>query len=327
MTDRPSVFQTVQVGLESGAGSTPANKRLQALSIRPKPAVEVETFTPSGMKYPTLTALGKDWTAASLEGQPTYSEIIYPLASLFGHTSGSGAAAGSAGAYSWTFTTNEDAADTPRKFSVEQGDANIAAQFVNAVVTGVTLDFSRSKISMSGDMIGRKFTTGITMTGSPSSIDLVPVLPSQVSVYLDETGAELGDTQLDRALSVSWGLTGKYTPFWVVDATEDSYVATLDAAPTLGGKLRVQADSTGVGFLANLRAGDTRFLRIEATGALIGDSEYYSLTIDTAIKFTNVSELSDSDGVFAVDYDYIGVYDATWDATTQIVVQNELATL
>jgi hypothetical protein len=165
------------------------------------------------------------------------------------------------------------------------------------------------------------------MTAAPSSIDLVPVLPSQVSVYLDETGAELGDTQLERALSVSWGLTGKYTPLWVVDDTEDSYVATLDAAPTLGGKLRVQADATGVGFLANLRAGDTRFLRIEATGALIGDSEYYSLTIDTAIKFTNVSELSDSDGVFAVDYDYIGVYDATWDATTQIVVQNELATL
>jgi len=67
-------------------------------------------------------------------------------------------------------------------------------------------------------------------------------------------------------------------------------------------------------------------MRIETAGPLI-DTSPYQLTIDTACKVTNVSEFSDEDGVFAIEWEMTGVHDATWGKATSITLVNTLVSL
>ncbi|NPV85985.1 MAG: hypothetical protein HPY45_08265 [Anaerolineae bacterium] len=325
MAERASVFQGVQIGVET-SGSVAADKKLNSLSIEPGIKAEVEMFRPMGSKYPTLSALGKEWVEAKLSGQPTYSEIIYPLSSLVNATSGSVVAV-SGSPVIWDFSSANASADTTKTFSIEQGDSTRAHRIVGAQVNSLKLSFSRSKIELDGSLFGKTLTDGITMTSSPTSIEQVPVLPTQVSYYIDDTYAALGTTKLDRVLEVVWELSDRFNPLWVLDASESSYVATVETAPKLSCNVLVEANAAGMGLLTPLRAGDTKFMRIKAQGALIGSTYYYLLQIDMAVKVANVSEFKDTDGVFAVEYEMQGVYDASWGKAFTIRVVNKQQTL
>jgi hypothetical protein len=81
-----------------------------------------------------------------------------------------------------------------------------------------------------------------------------------------------------------------------------------------------------MGLLTTMRVGSTKFLRINCVGAAVG-THTYLLNIDTAMKVTDVSEFSDEDGVFAIEWTFEGVYDNTWGKAFNITVQNKQATL
>jgi len=328
-TDRASIFEGVQIGLETtSGGSVAANKKLNALSIQPGVKAEVSQFRPMGVKYPTLTALGKEWVEASLEGQMTYSELIYPLASLIGGGS-TGAflgASGAASAWNWSFAGGSTA-DTAQTFSVEQGSSTRAARFTYGLITGLSLNFTRSETTLSGTMLGNALVDGITLSTSPTDVELKPLLASQVDVYLDDTAATLGDTKLTRALAVSWELTDKYSPLWAINSAESSFAAHVESEPKLVVKLKLEADSVGMGLLTTMRAGSTKWMQILATGAAITGTYNYQMQIDTALQVTDVSEFSDEDGVFAIEWTFTGIYNTAWGKAFDIDVVNQQATL
>jgi hypothetical protein len=316
----------VQIGVESGAGSAAANKKLNSLGFKPAVKAEIATFRPMGTKYPTMTALGKEWVVSPFEGKLTFSESIYPLAS--GCDGGSvQSLGGSPAAYRWYFGSDVDGADTPAKFTVEQGDSTRAHRFSNGLVTGLTFDFSRSEVKISGDMIGKALVDDITMTATPTAIELVPVLPKQVSVYLDDLGADLGDTLLTRALTASWALTDRFGPVWTLNSAEASFAAHVETEPKPTVKLKLEADAAGMALLATMRAGSTKFMRILAEGATISGGNKYTLQIDSALQVANVSEFSDEDGVFAIEWEFTMVYDATWGKVFEVQVINKQSAL
>lgn len=323
MTDRASVFQGIQIGVET-SGSAAANKLLESLSITPAAKADIAKYDVQGTKYSGLTAIGKEWSEAKLSGPATYSEILYPLSGLINAPSGS--SLGSS-AYGWTFESANAAADSVKTYSIEQGSSVRAHQMSGAQMTGLKFTYNRNEVTIDGSMFGKALVDGITMTSTPTAIELKPVLPSQVSVYLDTTAAGLGGTLLTRVLGCTWELADKFNPLWVLNAAESSYSASIEAKPKLTATLKVEADATGMGLLAQMRSGDTRFLRIEAVGALIGGAIYYKLSIDTAVKITNISEFSDEDGVFAIEWTFDGVYDATWTKAFSIYVVNKLSAL
>lgn len=168
MPERSALFQVVQIGVESTSGTAvAATKRLGSLSIEPGIQANISTFRPMGTKYQTVAALNKEWVQARLSGQPTYTELQYPLSSVV-NTGVVTAIPGTAAGSKWVFTSASSGVDTPKTFTVEQGDANFSHRFNYGIVSEFGMQFSRDGISLSGGMMGQRLTTNPTFSGLTS---------------------------------------------------------------------------------------------------------------------------------------------------------------
>lgn len=326
MAERSSLNQNVQIGVETVHGTpVAATKRLQSIGIEPSITVEKDNFRPIGSKFNALSTLGKEWAEAAITGRATYTELQYLLSSVVntGVTSTL-----ETGVTQWVFTPSTRADDAPKTFTVEHGSNVRADRFAYGLVTEMGLTFSRDSIEVSGSMMARAIEDGITMTTTGvTALPLIPVLPTQVSVYLDDDSADLGTTKLTRLISGEFSLGSRFGPVWVLDAANPSFVNHIETEPDLTATLTMQADTQGMGLLTPLRTGDTKFLRIEAIGDLAGATEPYRLTIDLAGKISDTGGFSDQDGVYAIEFSLLGVDDAVWDKAMQITLVNKQATL
>ncbi len=327
MAERAAVLTRVQVGVEVTPGTPVATtKILQATSIDTAIKTKVNTFTPYGTKYPTVAAQAQEWIEGKVKGIASYTELTYLLSSLL--TSTTPTLAGTT-AHLWTFDPASQSADTPVTFTVEQGDATHAHKFAYGLVTDLNLKFDRAKgIDVSGTIIGQMISDAITLTAGATPVAEVPILPTQVSVKLADTQAGLAAAlALGRPLSLEWDMTGRYKPVWPFNAVDPSFVAHVEDAPKLLAKVLVEADTEGMGPLTNLRSGATKWLRIAAIGAQIETGQNYMLQIDMATKVTDVSEFKDQDGLYALEWTFTGVHDATWGKALEVQLENLLAAL
>jgi hypothetical protein len=89
-------------------------------------------------------------------------------------------------------------------------------------------------------------------------------------------------------------------------------------------ELTMAADSSGMGYLTNARAGDTRYIRLAAvsTENAGNTSAKYDLLIDMAGKISNVAAFDDNEGVKVLTYTFDAVYDAAWGSGQFLTVRN-----
>lgn len=318
MPERASIFQGVQVGVETTSGTAvPANKRLTGLSIEPGVRAEVETYRPAGGKFPTVTVIGKEWIEAKIRGPITYTEICYLLSGLLGTATITGTTA-----KTWTFPLASFAADNPKTYTVEQGSAERAHRFAYGLVTGLNMKFDRSKVEVDGTMMGHALTDGITLTASPADVPLIPIAPSHITAKIADTqGGLTAATNLTRLIALELALTGRFAPVWVLNGST-TFPAHVEVEPKLELKMLVAADVEGMGLLTTMRGNATKFVRIAANGG--GN---YNMQIDGAFKVTDVDDFSDEDGLFAVRWTMTGVHDGTWAKALAVTVGNEMASL
>lgn len=178
MPDRASIFQTVQLGVETTSGTAvPANKKLQSMAIEPGIKAEVQTFKPTGSKYAAVAALSKEWIEAKVSGQPVYDEIIYPLAGIFGAPTTTTPTGGTL-SRQHVFSSNTSSSDPGKTFTIEQGSAERAHRFAYALMTAFGMKVSRDAVELEGEMMGKALEDGVTMTASPSTLPLIPILSS-----------------------------------------------------------------------------------------------------------------------------------------------------
>lgn len=317
MAERATIAQAAQIGVETVSGTAvAAARRLGSIGFTLAPAFETNPNRPMGQKYPNLHVLGKEWTGVTMEGAPAYPELPYLFSSLIsaGTVTQIMDGATPTGAYRWTFNSNAFGDDAPKTFTVEQGSASHASRAAGVIISDLTLNFSRSEVTLEGEGYGKAMDDDITMTSSPTQLAQIPVRPTELSVYADSTAAALGTTKLTRALSGSFTLGSRYSPLWVMDAAQASYVASVEAEPDLECTLMQVADDEGMAHLTSLRAGTTRFFRFEAVGPTIyaTTSVKHQLRIDIAAQVSDVDEPSDEDGVYAIDWTLGGVVDPTW---------------
>jgi hypothetical protein len=339
MAERQTVTQRQQIGVEATPGTdVPATRRLGSMSINMGVASESSMFRPRGTKFATVQALNQEWTEGDLEGQPTYDEVIYPLAGAVGApvTSQIMDAATPTGAYQHVFTPSSSELDSPKTFTLEQGDATQAEQITHLLITAFGLDVSRSEVSLSGSAFGRSVEKGITLTpGLAIPSGQVPILPGQFCVYTADTAAELSDpgaTHLTRVISVNPSIGDRYNPAWFVNCQEPSFTTWTEnpEGPTSENAMTLEADAVGMGLLDRLRDGATVYFRLVATGPEImaGVPESaYKFQWDMAVKAREVDTWSDEDGIWAIPYTFQVVHDETWNKSQVITVVNSRATL
>lgn len=326
MAERTTITQVTQIGVEVTPGTAvAATKRLGATSIEPSIQAEVQTFRPAGVKFNTIGALGKEWTEASIEGPASYTDLAYLLAGALSYAAP--VQQGSTSAYLWTFTPSHTAEDVVKTYTVERGSAVRAGRFSYGAVNELGIAFSRESVDVSGSMLGQLYEDGITMTAGATAIALQPVLPTEVSVYLDSTGAAIGTTKLTRAFQAEWKISNRFGPLWPLNSANTSFATTVETAPESTLTLMVEANAAGMGPLTAMRAGSKQFIRIEAIGPLIATPYTWKLVIDMCGLVSEVGEFSDEDGVYAVQWTFAAAYDATWAKALTVGLTNTLSGL
>jgi len=328
MPERATTFQTVQVGLESAAGTpVAAGKLLQASDVSLNIKNKGNLFTPQGQKFATVAAPGKEWSEGKFSMPiATYDEIVYWLSAS--HKKVSSSADTSAGKL-WTIAPAYNDADTIATYTVEVGSSVRAHKAAYVIAPEFKFHWDREKVTCEGTLLGNALSDGITMTAGPSAIPIVPILPGQVSVYLADTMAGLaGATALTRALAVDYAMSDRFSTLWPLRAADTNWVAHVEKKPTVTMKLLMEADVTGMGLLTQMRAGSSKYIRVEAVGAEIETGKTYFLQLYAALKISkDPDEFKDEDGVYAIGWNFDVAYDATATYAVQWKVRNTTASL
>ena len=303
-----------------------ANKRLMNMGLATTPNLEFNGFRPHGGKFKSSLVPGKDFTAASYDGLLTYSEIVYILSGLVSYAAP--VQQGATTAYLWTHSPATYSEDVVKTYSFEQGSAARAHEFSYGVFSGVNIEITRDAATISGSIFGQGLVDGATLTSSPTAIENTPVVPKHVSVYVDTTSAGLGATKYTKVLKSTAKFEGKYGMQWAVDAANTSFKDAVETEPSGQVTLQVETDSTGMGLLGVARLGQTRFIRIEAiSDQLAGTAFPYKMTLDFAAQVSGISELTDADGTYAIEYTFDAVHDGTWGKAMSWAFTNKLTAL
>lgn len=328
MPERSSLAQGVQVGVESVPGTNvAADKKLSAISIEPAVNVDMQTFRPMGSKYATVITPGKEMVEADVSGSGSYTEILYLFASCLVSPSAPATVDGTG--RTWTFAPAGSSEDTVKTLTVEQGGVVRAHKFNYGIVTEVELDFSRDAVEVSGSLMGQRLSDNIVMTATPTAIEQVPILPTDIDVFIDPSSGTIGTTKQVRVLNANWHLSDRFGPIWTLNSALTSYAAHVETEPTAEITILAEADTEGMAPLAQMRGGATKFIRIKGTSPTLAGATtaFHSVSLDAACKVSDVGDFSDEDGVYAIEWTYTMVYDAAWGKALTTAVVNKIATL
>jgi hypothetical protein len=227
-------------------------------------------------------------------------------------------------------------ADTPKTLTVEVGAAGTGAhRAAGVLVTELGLSFSRgSGVEVSGSVMGRRIETGITPSAGAVALDPVrTVLIDDVCVYMADTYAGLdvvATSKLPRAVSVEVTIGDRFGPVWVLDCDANSWVASVETAPSVTLDLTHAADTAGIGLLGTMRAGAQKFVRVEATGGPITGAvpaANHGLTLDFAGQINDVGEFGDEDGLVTLDWSFLGTNAPSMGSAIQVELMNAMAAL
>lgn len=323
MGEKATIFQGIQIGIESTPGTAvAANKKLLSMGITPQPRTEADTFRAMGNKYPSFVALNKEWSELSIDGKLTYNEILYALASLLSQPTP--VQQGVTTAYKWTFGSNLSSEDAGKTLTIEQGDGNNAWRVAGARVSGLTFTFNRGEVGVKGSGFSKALETGITLTAAPTSLTPKQVLPTHLTFRMADTQAGLaGASAMTRGFSMEFSLTDKIGLAWPVGQDP----VTVETEPKLSGKIKLATDAVGMGLIATMRSGATKWFRIKGTGALIASTYYYDFQLDFPAQIEALGDLGDEGGIYAMEYGLALVYDPTWGKAFQIDIITDTSTL
>jgi hypothetical protein len=328
--ERSALFQGVQIGAEATIGtSVAASKLLNYLGIDIDPDIAVVPFRPMGQAVKSAILPSQDSTTAASSGVGSYSEFIYPFSSLFGAVTPTTV---DTTAKQWVWTPTARAEMTPKTYTVEAGGSVRAHKATGMFWTGAELTFNRTDgVAFSGTMRGQQLQDNIALTGSPTAIEEVPILPTHIDVYIDATSGGIGTTKLTRDFNVVWRNNDAYGVIWPLNSALASWAAPVGTEPTVQLELTLEADSQGMGLLTDLRAGSTKYVRIACISTLNAGATTtkYSLTIDFAGKISASPTFDETDGVYTVNWTMDSVFDAAWGSGQyqKITAVNKVAAL
>ncbi len=174
----------------------------------------------------------------------------------------------------------------------------------------------KSAFTISAKMLGQPLSDGISLTSSPTTVALAPVVGKHFNVYLDTTSGSIGTTQLLRVLSLEFSMTNIYGPFWALNRATVGFGGHVDQMPKSTFKLLLAADANGMSPLSYLQSGATVYLRVQAQGNQIASDGpgaiNNTLQHDAAVKVGKPDPFSDSQGIYAIGYELTVAEDPAW---------------
>lgn len=153
------------------------------------------------------------------------------------------------------------------------------------------------------------------------------ILPRHLEVFLSTTLAAIASSKLTNAFSTGLSIGNKNSPVFNLDRSETSwfnYAESSDLDVKFG--LVAEANSSVMSFLPQGRSDTTLFLRILATGGLIGASAFpHRLQIDCPIKVSNFGPFGENQDVYGFEYEFAGVQDDATNTSLVVTLDNGVA--
>lgn len=330
MPELSTATRSVQLGKETTPGTgVAAGKLLQYIGFSLAPNLEMNTFTPMGSKIASAVTPGKDWSALTIEGAGSYSEIVYVLSSLLKDVTPSTV---DTTGKSWLYEPAARSEETKARYTIEEGSSVRAGKATYGALTDATITFNRKNgVSVSGSGFAQNYQANITLTATPTTIEEAIILPTHLNVYSNDTFGAIGTTKLTRDFNAEVAFSGITGPVWPINSANASFAADVELTPDISVKLRCSGDSQGEAFLTAARAGATKFVRLEAMSTVLAGSAtaFYKLWIDMACKVNEYPGFDDEEGLKVVDVGLVPVLDATFSATAmcRITAVNKVAAL
>jgi len=164
---RPSVFETVQIGVEATPGTAvPALIRLQGTDIKPKPVPKIKPVRAAGNKFNTASVAGREYTEAPVSGDQSFTDLCF----LFNMNICKGVASLPNGngtlTVRRTYTPHPYLPEVFTTLTVQRGNAlQGGKQFPYGIMPDMTQTWAEDECKVSGTMWGRKLDKGVPMSG------------------------------------------------------------------------------------------------------------------------------------------------------------------
>lgn len=216
--------------------------------------------------------------------------------------------------------------------SVGTGNVTVTA-LGGALPTGVysvafadSIDLTTCTLSSASLTGGGSYTFLRTATGA-TALALSPIVPEHVSVYIDAASGNIGTTKITNLTEIKVELE-RYDMFWPIDAAVSSFKEHVETPITGKVSMKGEAAGTFANLMQALRAGATRFVRVQAIDPVAYDTgEYRTFRHDFAIKLASPGDMGDESGVLTTNFEAEIAYDGTWGKATQLYIKNELSAL
>lgn len=324
MAGRATVNRQVQIGVESTPGTpVAANKSLPSLSLYLTRNLETKDYRSQGFKPNTASQIIKDHGMGRVTGPLNYTEIIYPLNSLV--TGVITTPGGGTTSRDHTFTPASVGADAFKTFTIQEGDASAATQMAYSVFAEFGLNADNSTAEISGSLVGMTPTT-TTLTGSPTSIALLPVNIREIDLWMDPTFAAIGTTKVSDHLGSSFNISNKYGLKWVLNTANTSFKDIVELAPSLTFSFTTEHNAQSRTLYDSVSTNPVQYFRFQATGPIIEAAIRYKFQLNAGVNI-KATEQIDSEGVWGYKYDCAPVYTSTFPGAWSVVVTNTLTGL
>lgn len=140
------------------------------------------------------------------------------------------------------------------------------------------------------------------------------------------TTTPAGMTRLLRASEFEFAIPDSFAQVMTLNSATTSFDALVRQGVEPTAQIVMMHDAASAAYMANLRAKDTLFCRVIATGQSIETGFRQSIKLTFPFVFVN-SDRGDADAIYAATYDLRPIYNSTLGSWCQIIVDNNLATL
>lgn len=314
MPMRASVNQQFQIGAEAIPGtSVPASKLIEAFDVVWGIKPDIKTYRPTGRKLISIAEEMTEMTEGKLSGELDYNAILYPVAGVFGKITPA-LHGPSTTAYDWTITPPLTGNANPQTFTGQKGDASFAEAASYMLMSDWGYKVSRKEATNDASFIAQLMNVAATLTAAPTVVPLQPAKGAHINLFLDSTSAGIGTTQITNPMEFSFAASGYYAPFWAVNRANPSFGSHVDQAPKNEFKLSLPFDTQGRGYVATMQAGSKVYARVDAVGPVLDatNSLNYGFRHDMCLVITNIGQLSDKDGIYAVELTFEVAEDPNW---------------
>jgi hypothetical protein len=291
MSERATVFQQTQLGIESVLGTVvPANRLILSGSIQPTPDGFPTPYRTMSSKVPSQVIKQKESVTGALDAVMDYNAIIYWLQGYLS-TGVISTPTGATNTRRHTYLPLTRAADNAVSYTLDFGSSARAERMAGVKINSLTATWSDEEASLTGDVFGMRMTESVTITASPTEIPAFPVSPTEIDVYV---GAATGTSEVQTVTVTgtptggSFKLTyaGQETASIAFDAAAATVQTALQNLSTIGMNNATVTGGPGPGtpwvvtFAAALAGIDT-FLLTLSTNALTGGTSPTVTIVET----------------------------------------------